>query len=377
MIIGVDARPLSYRLTGIGYYLWHLLKAIGTADQKNSYILISNKKIPFDCPRQNWRKVEGHMGARFLSTFWMQAFAPYFARRMRLDLFWGPRHHLPLLLPNNVKTVVTIHDLVHQRYPETMAPENLIVERIFMNRSVKKADAIITVSRATARDLDAFYPGVGSKVYNTYPGIPEFGSQSPGTDEGKWLQDLPAAYFLFVGTLEPRKNLVTVIRAFEQLSAVHKDLHLIVAGNIGWKSKKWVSALVHSPARARILLPGYVSRKTLKLLYLNALCLLFPSYYEGFGMPLLEAMSLGVPVITSNLSSMAEVAGDAALLVDPRSAEDIARAMGRIFEEPELRKKLVEKAEKRRERFSWQSCATRTLKIFEQASGDREGTADL
>lgn len=365
MIIGVDARPLSYRLTGIGYYLLHLLEVIQAIDGKNTYVLISNKKIPFDCSRQNWRKVEGRMGARFLSTFWMQLFAPYLARRHDLDLFWGPRHHLPLLLPNDVKTAVTIHDLVHQRCPETMAVENLIVERLLMRSSISKADAVIAVSRATASDIKAFYPGSGSKVRTIYSGIPDFAAHGKGAEQNGLLADLPAAYFLFVGTLEPRKNLLKVIQAFEQAALKQQGVYLVVAGNIGWKSKNWLPGLMQSRVRNRILLPGYVSRNTLETLYKNALCLVFPSYYEGFGMPLLEAMSAGIPVITSNLSSMAEVAGDAALLVDPHSTDDIAGAMLAMLSRPDLREKLVYNAKKRQKTFSWQSCAEQILEVFE------------
>lgn len=366
MIIGVDARPLSYRLTGIGYYLMYLLKALQEMDRRNIYVLVSNKRIAFDCHRKNWRKAEGHMGARFFSTFWMQVFAPYLARRYRMDLFWGPRHHLPLLLPRRVKTVVTIHDLVHRRCPETMAMENLLVERLFMERSIRKSDAVITVSRSTASDIRYFYRAAAGKVHTVYPGIPEFGSHPRGACPDNSVGSLPGKYFLFVGTLEPRKNLVNVLQAFEQVAETQKEVHLVVAGNIGWQPGKWLPGLMRSRARQRILLTGYVSRSALKHLYENALCLLFPSRYEGFGMPILEAMAAGIPIITSNLSAMAEVAGDAALTVNPENPSDIAGAMSNILLCRDLRNRLLENARARRKEFSWEACARKTLEIFER-----------
>ncbi|MDZ7833068.1 MAG: glycosyltransferase family 1 protein [Desulfobacterales bacterium] len=366
MVIGVDARPLSYRLTGIGYYLMHLLEMLQKVDRANTYVLISNKSIPFELNNRNWQKVEGHMGVRLLSTLWMQTFGPYFAGRHQLDLFWGPRHHLPVFLPEKIKTVVTIHDLVHKRCPETMALENFLVERLLMKRALEKADAIIAVSRSTAADIRYFYRLPGRKISTIYPGVPTFALQEQSCGAKQTDRSLPQKYFLFVGTLEPRKNLLTVLKAFEKLEPEKNDINLVIAGNIGWHAKDWLSGLMQSSAKERVFLTGYVSRQVLKHLYENAFCLVFPSIYEGFGMPVLEAMAAKVPVITANFSAMAEVAGDAALLVNPESAPDIAGAMQKLLRQQDLRNDLLRNAESRLIKFSWETAAKKTVNLFEQ-----------
>jgi len=364
MKIGVDARPLSYDLTGIGVYVTHLLEALQEIDDQNYYFLVSNGPINLKLKNRRWTKVEGRTTRRLLSTLWMQIRTPLIAAENNINIFWSPRHHLPLLLPARIKTVVTIHDITHRLFPSTMALPNLIVEKLLMGHSLKRADYVIANSNSTAQEITNHYPFNSNKIFTIYPGSPSLPIAPQGNSK-MWF-DLPDRFFLFVGTLDPRKNLPRVIEAFEQIDPKNSDVHLVIAGGSGWKNKELNQALHSGNIKKRIRLTGYVSRSQLKLFYKKAICLLFPSLYEGFGFPILEAMSCGTPVITSKTASMPEVAGDAAVLVDPNDTGAIASAMSVMMTNTALRANLITKGYQRLETFSWEKCAQETLRVFEQ-----------
>jgi len=363
MRIGVDARPLTYQLTGIGVYLKHILDELQKIDHENYYYLISNGPIHYDFKNLKWLKVGGNYKKKLISTFWMQSQAPILALKLELDIFWGPRHHLPVLLPHRIKTVVTVHDIVHRLYPNTMALRNLLVERLLMRWSLLRADCIITDSRSTASDIQKSYR-VDSKKINTIhlgiPVLPKSTTVDVNTNTG-----LPSKYFLFVGTLDPRKNFEHIFKAFELIHPGSQGVDLVIVGGEGWKNKAFLRRLKTHPLNRCIHLTGYVSRDRLVSFYKKALCLLFPSLYEGFGLPILEAMACGTPVITSNVSSMPEVAGEAALLVNPYDVSALAKAMQEIVMNGKLRERLRIKGFERVKKFSWEQCARDTLNVFD------------
>jgi glycosyltransferase involved in cell wall biosynthesis len=295
----------------------------------------------------------------------MQIRVPPIAAKKKLDLFWSPRHHLPLLLPACVNTVVTIHDIAHRLFPGTMAWPNLMIEKLLMGPSLKRADGVIAVSNSTATAIADHYPISSEKIFTVHSGgpiLPEINRQDSELD-----LKLPKHYFLFVGTLDPRKNLARVLNAFKQIEPRVHDVHLVIVGGQGWKNKEFYRRLNTSEIKDRVVMTGYVSRSQLRRIYEKAVCLLFPSLYEGFGFPILEAMACGTPVITSQRASMPEVAGDAALLVDPNDAAAIAEAMLELLSRPELQKKMAAKGFKRLEAFCWEKCARQTLEIIERS----------
>ena len=363
--IGVDARPVSRApLTGIGVYLNGLLNKLQELDQENHYWLISNGAIAFKITNPSWEKIEGQLPQKELSTLWMQCRIPCIASSVGLDLFWGTRHQLPLLLSTNVRTVLTVHDIVHLLFPETMSLPVLATERLFMRRSLQRADHVIADSWSTASGIQDHYPVKAEKISVIYPGRP-ISAESihhRAFDDEK----LPGKYFLFVGTLEPRKNLKGILNAFSLLDPETKRVDLLVVGNVGWKNKELLAMLESNNFRSRVHLKGYVDPDRLSHMYQHAVCLLYPSLYEGFGFPILEAMHHGVPVITSNVSSMPEVAGDAALLVDPADAHGLAEAMKKILLNDDLRNNMISKGYERVAQFSWERCAAATLAVFNQ-----------
>lgn len=364
MKIGVDARPLSYTKTGIGVYLEHLLDSLQSEDNHNRYYLISSAPIKYFLTNINWHKIEGRFKNKCLSTLWMQLFAPLYILKYRIDLFWSPRHHLPIFLPPKTVSIITVHDLVHRLYPQTMPLSHLLVERLFMYYSLKKANRIICVSRSTATALQHIYHIQPDKLSMIYHGIPRFPSDaSPHID-------LPDKYFLFVGTLEPRKNIEYIIKAFTAISYDHKNIHLVIVGDAGWKNKRIFKIMNQSSLKNRIHYKGFLPRKDLASIYSNAFCLLLPSIYEGFGFPILEAMSRGIPVITSNRSSMAEIGSNSAILVDPFDVFSLIKAMKEVLTNAYLRKSLIQSGQEKSKLFSWQNCTRKTLKAFYETSAN-------
>jgi len=364
MNIGVDARPLSYRLTGIGFYLKCLLDEIQKQDQTNFYFLISNGPIEYKLRNNKWLKIEGRFNQKLISTFWLQCLAPVLAQKYKLDLFWGTRHNLPILLNRRTKTVLTIHDMTSHLYPHTMNWANLMVELLLKRLSAIKSDKIIAVSNSTAVDIEKYYKIAPKKLNVINSGIPVTSTEH---HEINFInKEFPSKYFLFVGTLEPRKNFKRIFKAFESIEPEKQDIYLVIIGGTGWKNKKFVKMIEAHPLREHVKITGYISDEKLSAAYQNALGLLFPSTYEGFGFPILEAMSFGVPVITSNRASMPEVAGDSALLINPFSVHEITNAMIKIIDDGSLRNKLIQRGYKHIKKFSWERCANDMIHLFEK-----------
>jgi glycosyltransferase involved in cell wall biosynthesis len=365
MKIGIDARALSSPFTGISFYLKSILDELQRIDIENYYTLISNTRIDYALFNPRWKKIEGSLNSRFVGTAWMQSIGPIVASGNRIELFWSPRHHLPVFfLPTRIKTILTIHDVVHRRFPETMSLPNLLVERCLMRKSLEKADAVITDSISTAKDLIHFYRFSEQKITVVYPGCPHLPNDTkkhPFVSAG-----LPSKFFLFVGTLDPRKNIYRILQAYEKIMPEKRDVHLVMVGADGWKNKDFKTAISRHPFKSLIHLKGYISRQDLANYYRKAIGLLFPSLYEGFGFPILEAMHSGTPVITSKTSSMSEVAGAAAIHIDPYDVDSIAKAMCDIYEDSFLRDRLRNSGYERIKRFSWKVCSEQLRVIFHQ-----------
>ena len=359
----MDTRPLSYPLTGIGVYVKHLLKALQEHDAVNNYLLISNGPIKFQINNYHWCKYEGRITQKLLSTLWMQIFAPWAAIKHGIDLFWSPRHHLPMGLPPTIPCVLTIHDLTYRFYPETMARANLWVERLLMPGSARRARKVITDAQSTANDLITDM-GISSDRIEVVPPGPPLLTDPAGGNQAESYPLLPQRYFLFVGTLDPRKNFKGLFEAFVGLEPENNDLHLVIVGGAGWKNEDFHSQIENHCLGNRIHFTGYVARARLQTIYQNAIALVFPSFYEGFGFPILEAMAAGVPVITANVSSLPEVAGDAAILVDPHNTKALSRAMRRVQNSESLRTEMIARGKRQYAGFSWGRAAEQMMDIF-------------
>ncbi|HEX8155590.1 MAG TPA: glycosyltransferase family 1 protein, partial [Thermoanaerobaculia bacterium] len=274
------------------------------------------------------------------------------------DVVFGANYFLPRLHAAIARRrVVTVHDLTFKRFPELLQKETLENLDRLMTREIAIAEGVICVSESTRRDLLHFYEADPRRVVTIHSGL-----GTPPTAEP--IDGLPNRYLLFVSTVEPRKNLGVLLDAFEELRATGYDGSLVVVGRIGWKSE--------AIAR-RLRMPGvvhldYVTAPQLVTVYRNAEVFVFPSLYEGFGFPLLEAMAHGVPTISADSSSLPEIGGNAALYFDPRSSSALVTQLRRVLSDPALREDLIARGRARVAQFRWDVAAKQTLEILRRAA---------
>lgn len=353
MRIAVDARCLSDPLTGIGRYTFELLQRM--VQLGGEWFLYSHKPIIVanEFPEAVLRK--GETRAQF-STPFAQSVFPRWARRDRIDVFWSPRHHLPLLLPRQTRKVLTIHDTVWALYPQTMRWTGRLLERSLMPASLSLADRIIAVSASTKADVGRLQPGALVRTRVIHEGARSWLRRGTGTES--------APYMLFIGTLEPRKNLLRLLEAYARYAGEGGSHKLIIAGGAGWGCLDLGGEIVRLGLEGRVEGRGFVPDDELGDLITAADFFVMPSLYEGFGLPVLEAMKAGVPVLTSAGSAMAEVAGKAGLLVNPFSVDEIVDGMRRLSSDKALRRSLAAAGRERAALFTWDDAAQATWEVL-------------
>lgn len=371
MRVGVDARLLSIPLTGIGRYTAELSRAL-LAQGDEYFLYMPSSPVAGDWDLPNAQVRAGFLRGRVGKMLWSQTILPYSAACDSVDVFWGATHRLPRYLPRGIARVVTIHDLVWKYAGETMRPLSRWMEERLMPEAVRLADRIMADSQSTADGIEAEFPESRGKVRVVYLGTTPMAT--PDSRESLRSLGIDRPYFLFVGTLEPRKNLRRLLGAFSRVPAeLRKQNQLVIAGGKGWGGVDVGGVLADLGLARDVIVTGYVTDAQLASLYAHARFLAMPSLYEGFGLPIIEAMSCGVPVLTSNVSSLPEVAGDAGLLVDPLSEEDIADGICRLFADDNLHTVLAERARPNTQRFSWHRAALEARAVFSEAMTERRG----
>ena len=375
MRVGLSAQLLSlsntYRSAGIHQYILHLLCTLPVIASGWEFIaFIGDRRFrpPSGLYVRYSRWPTTHPWGRIL---WEQGIQPWLIRRERLDLLHALAYVTPIAAP--CPTVVTVHDLSFVRYPEAFRPLNRLYLQAMTRCSVFQARRIITDSHSTRSDLVRLW-GVPADRISVVPiGVADEYRPAPVAEVERFRRQrsLPDRFVLYLGTLEPRKNVTAVVEAFARWVQATRDrqVWLVVAGAKGWY---YQSIFAHAQALGisdRVLFPGYVPAVELPAWYRAAEVFIYPSLYEGFGLPPLEAMACGTPVITSNTSSLPEVVGDAALLVDPYDVEAIAEALARLLEDKELRQRLREAGLARARLFSWERTARETIAAYRLAMG--------
>ncbi len=281
------------------------------------------------------------------------------------DIFHATDHLLPYL--PHTRTVFTLGDLTFLSHGQTHATLNRTFLRLMMPLFLRRADAIIAISASTRREMERYYRPLPTLCHVIYPGV--HSRFRPVTDEAvladvRARYSLPARFVLYVGTIEPRKNLPALIRAYQQ--AAIADVRLVIAGKKGWMYAETFAQVQVLGLEDQVLFTGFVADDDLPALYTLAELFVFPSLYEGFGLPVLEAMACGTPVITSSLSSLPEVAGEAGLLVDPTDVAGLASAIRRVLDDAGLWGAMAEKGIAQAARFSWQRAAVETLALYRE-----------
>ncbi len=368
MIIGIDGNEANViNKVGISEYAFELLKQCeGFSRIQDVGFRIYLKEQPRDdLPKEknSWKyRVVGP------SRFWTQIGLPLdlYLHRTRPDIFFSPTHYAPRFSP--IPTVISIMDVSYIYFPEMFKKSDLYQLRHWTVYSAKKAKKIFTISKASKNDIIRVYGVPEERVVVTYPGIktPVTTNQLLNMEEMKKKYGINKDYILFVGTLQPRKNIVRLIEAFSKIE--NKALDLIIVGKKGWLFEEIFAAPGRFGVENSVKFLEFVSDSDLPLLYKHATCFVLPSLYEGFGLPILEAMQYGCPVITSNVSSLPEAGGDAALYINPEDVGDIKDKINLLLDSKKLQKELQEKGYKRVKKFSWEKTAQETLKVLQDVA---------
>jgi glycosyltransferase involved in cell wall biosynthesis len=364
--IAIDARKL--RDYGIGTYIRNLLRHLSRQDQKTEYVLLCRGE---DCGvaanlGENFRPVAEQAEAYSVRE---QLAVPMDLRREGIDLFHAPHYVLPPLTP--CRAVVTIHDCIHLRFPQYLPHRfGYAYARASLWFATHRSARVLTVSEASKRDILHYFSVPPDKIDVIYNAIDERFGEEPEPDEVERVREryqLNDPFVLYAGNIKPHKNLERLIEAFHLLRRHDADhVKLLIIGDEISKYATLRRAVHRYKLHKHVRFFGFVPSTTLAILYRLAAVFVFPSLYEGFGLPPLEAMASGTPVITSNVSSLPEVAGDAALLVDPRDAEAIAGAIRMVLTDRTLREDLRRRGLERARAFSWEQSVARTRAIYSE-----------
>ena len=363
MIIAVNTRLLlAGKLEGIGYFSYEILKRMTAAHPQHTFYFFFDR--PYDASfifSKNVIPVVLQPPARhpILWYLWFEISVYRALKKIKADVFFSPDGYLSLR--SKVPTVLVLHDLVYLHQPENMQATHLNYFRKNVPRFLNHAEKIVTVSEFVKQDILYNFPNILSEkisvVYNAArDGFFPISEADKQTVREKFSNG--SEYFIYVGAIHPRKNVHRLIQAFDDFKKKSGTEHkLIIVGRMAWKTDEVTAAYHNAQFKQDIIFTGYVSENDLRLLTAAAFCMVYVSLFEGFGMPIIEAMSCDVPVITSNITAMPEVAGDAAICINPNSVEEITEAMLSVEKNNELRLQFIKRGRERAKYFSWDKTA--------------------
>jgi len=366
MRIGIDGRYIQDHFPGIGRYTYKLVQALAEAAPEDSFVLLYNYELVntrYDLERlkaPNMKVVSINLATFSLTE---QYRLPSIVRRLRLDLFHSPYYIKPYLLP--CPSVVTIYDLIPRLYPQYTSPWARGIFQMAIRLATVTSRLVISVSQSAKEDLVRLLGVLPSKVWVTPLGVDT--QFNPANEKAifnlRQKHDLPEGYILYLGINKPHKNLVRLVEAFAKVKIGRK---LVLAGKEDPRYREVHEVVKQLSLQDRVVFSGQVPEDDLPALYSGAALFVFPSLYEGFGLPLLEAMACGVPVVCSSTSSLPEIAGRAAVMVDPLDVSQLARALERVLGDSDLRASMRQEGLKQAAHFSWERTAKETLGVYRQ-----------
>lgn len=373
-IIGLDYTPAYEQGGGIGRYVRELVAALSRLDTSTAYRLFVAggrlSQLP-PTPGTNFTWKPGPLSPKWLARLWHRARFPLPVETFTgpVDIYHATDFVLPPTLPHT-RTLLTVHDLSFVRVPEAASPALKAYLDQVVPRSVRRADHILADSQATKDDLVELYRTPHEKITVLLSGVdthfqPVLDSLALLTTRSRYHIGT-APYIFSIGTVQPRKNYSRLIQALAHLRAEGYDLHLVIAGGRGWLEDPIYATIRDTGLDDYVHFIGFADEADLPALYTGAACVAFPSLYEGFGLPVLEAMACGVPVVTSNISSLPEVAGDAALMVNPYDTDELADALRRVLDDSSHRQALIAKGHARARQFTWEASAHHLRTIYDQ-----------
>jgi glycosyltransferase involved in cell wall biosynthesis len=375
MRVCLDISPGLFRPSGIGRYVTGLTEALVHTDSENEYVAFFNRasgarlKHPFTgLDRRSTRLSDKPWRTSVLAAH----LAGVSQDRLfpGIEVFHGTDNLLPRL--SRIRTVFTLHDLAFRHYPETFTTLNRWYLTLMIPRFLRAADAIVVDSECTRRDAIRFYGIPEERLRVVLPGVKSLFRpvRDPGhLDEVRSRYGLPERFILYVGTIEPRKNLAILFEAVKLLPLA--EVKVVIVGSTGWLSHETFVRLQRLGLEERVILTGFVPEEDLAALYSLAEVFAYPSIYEGFGLPVLEAMACGTPVVSSNSSSLPEVVGDAGIMVAPEDAAGWEETLERVLRNAELKTELRERGLRRAARFTWEAAALSTREVYRQVHAHR------
>jgi glycosyltransferase involved in cell wall biosynthesis len=369
--VGIDYTPAYEQGGGIGRYVRELVTALSKLDLDTSYRLFVSGYTDSDLLLfpSNFSYKPTQLTPKWLARIWHRANIP-----LPVEVFVGSVnlfHATDFVLPPTllgVKTLLTVHDLSFVRVPDSASPTLKTYLDYVVPRSISRSMHVVADSQATKDDIVDLYGVDPNKVTVLLSGVDSrffnrIDSPFLMTTRSKYnLGSVP--YIFSVGTVQPRKNYERLIRSLAKLRQSNIDMHLVIAGGKGWLDSPIYQTITETRMDKYVHFIGFADDADLPALYQNATCVAFPSLYEGFGLPILEAMASGIPVLTSNISSLPEVAGDAAIMVDPYNLDEITDGLLRLITDTNLRNELTQKGLLRAKQFTWEKSATQLLSIY-------------
>ncbi|GAH31265.1 unnamed protein product [marine sediment metagenome] len=366
MRIGVMLRNVGEK-GGVGLYTRNIVKNLLEIDKDNQYVLFyqgKRRKTSFS----GYSNVEEQWINVPYKMLWDQIFIPFSALKSRIDLLFSPKWTVPLVLP--CKTVIVVPDVGYYLYPEFYGLKDILYLKFIIPLYLRKTTRIIAVSHTSKKDIIKFTGVDKSKIVAIHVATDIFTGplNSSFIEKVKTKYALPSRFILHVGIIYPEKNVERLIQAFAKVAEKfpHK---LVLVGGFRWKYSRVFGLIEEFNLKDKVIITNWIPRSELPAFYKLADLFAFPSLYEGFGVPVLEAMACGCPVVTSSTGATPEIVGDAALIVNPKSVDEIYKATVRVLEDEKLKKELVSKGYARAKKFSWEKSARETLSVFKELEG--------
>lgn len=364
MKIAVDVRDAFREKAGKGYYTIHIITHLFEIDKKNKYILYANQPVETISKDKNVEvKVIPEKGFKWHRAVLKDSY------KEKIDIFFAPTSYIIPAIhdPEKISVAVTVHDLIAFLYPQKHNKKAVILERLLLKKALKKSALVLAVSKNTKNDICNRFPCNPRKIKIISNAASEIFHPMEDVDLTFFKEEkqIPDKFIFSAGTLEPRKNYEGLIKAFAKVRKQFPDYKLLIAGKKGWNYKSIFDTVENLNLSESVVFLDYVPERDLARLYNLATVFMYVSFYEGFGIPPLEAMQSGCPIIASNVSSIPEVVNNAAILIDPRNTREMAEAMKKILHSKKLRDDLREKGFKQAQKFSWKRNAQNLLDLFE------------
>jgi len=371
--IAFDATAVPREKAGAAKYVINLLKALAEIDKDNIYFIFVQsddlESFRFDNPNFRLIPVSSRFMRRVpLRLVWEQTILPLRLKKLGAQCLHSPHYTTPVM--SSVPAAVNFHDMGFILFPRLYTTAKRVLFPIYLKMSAKKAGKILVISRATAADAKRVLNISEDKIEVTLMGKEDVFKPVPDQEiitEVMNKYKINSKYILFVGTLEPRKNILNLLRAFQIVknNLLFKKFKLVIVGKKGWFYEEIFRFVRQNDMQEDVIITGFVPLDDMPYLYNGSEVFVYPSLYEGFGIPVLEALACGVPSITSNVSSMPEVIGNAGMTVNPNDVFELAQVMVEVLSDPKSRHEMRNKALEQAEKFSWQECAQRTLRVYE------------